>query len=768
MEQESGTPVTHYAHSKPGVPRDEWQDLSVHLRNVAELAAGMMPPKSAVWGRLAGMWHDLGKYSNEFQRRIGAEPLASAETQPLQVDHSSAGAQHAYQTLGDLGLFLSYVIAGHHAGLPNFWDESEANLRTRLKKAVPEWSAAPPGILDPGKLGTESLPFNPDKNRLGIQVFLFTRLLFSALVDADFLDTEAFYDPAATSQRAAAWSLLEMKAALDTHLEELVRRASRSPGASPQLNEARASVLDACRVAAVLEPGLFSLTVPTGGGKTLSSLAFGLDHAIRHGLERVIYVIPYTSIIEQTAAVFRGVFGARDGKSPVLEHHSNYESEREHQWDRLASENWDAPLIVTTGVQFFESLFAAKVSRSRRVHNIARSVVILDEAQFLPPGLMLPTLRVIEELSVTYGVTFVFCTATQPALNVREDFGDGLAGIREIVPHPDALFSALRRTTVHFVGNQEPDETARQIASHKQVLAVVNTRAGARDLYERVVESGSNTDQTLHLSARMYPRHRSIVLQRARARLRSAETVRVVSTQLIEAGVDIDFPVVYRELAGLDSIAQSAGRCNREGRASEPGDVFVFRSNGRSIPTTFRAAVDAMLETKDQHQDLLRPDAVETYFRNLYWRKSISGGLDAEGILRLLRSSRAAQLVVPFRKVADAYKLIDNPMRAVVADPGIKRPEADLVARELEADSQTIRALLSNLNGRASANQLARALQRYTVQVYEFEFQAMVQQGAVQETMPGVWVLSNPAAYDVRLGLTPESSGIRVPDQLIC
>lgn len=767
MAQKSDTSATHYAHSKPDAPRDQWQELGVHLNNVAKLAASMMPPGSEDWGRMAGLWHDMGKFSAEFQKRIGAADDAELETRPQHVDHSTAGAQHAHVALGEIGLPIAYAIAGHHAGLANFRDSSDSNLTTRLRKSVPAWDAAPSDLLGAPSTNPPPLPFQPDPKRIGIQLFMFTRMLFSALVDADFLDTEAFYEPSAKESRITAWTLPEMKGFLDRHLSRLSSNATDAANANPYVLRSRAEVLAACRRAASLDPGLFSLTVPTGGGKTLSSLAFALDHSLQHGLRRVIYVIPYTSIIEQNAGVFRSVFGEKDGQSPVLEHHSNYEADEESRWDRLSSENWDAPLVVTTGVQFFESLFAARVGKSRRVHNIAGSVIILDEAQFLPPGLLMPTLRAIEELATSYGSTFVFCTATQPAISKNADFEQGLSGVREIVPDPQKLFSAMRRTKVQFVGDVENADIAERLRTHRQVLAVVNTRKAARQLYEETIAAGSDPQETRHLSARMYPRHRTWVLGAAAGALSEGLPIRVVSTQLIEAGVDIDFPVVYRELAGVDSIAQSAGRCNREGRTAEPGDVFVFRAADRRTPAAFRAAVDATAETQAQHGELLTPDAVETYFRNLYWRKSVSGGLDAKEILKLLDSERAARFDIPFRDIAERYEVIDSKMRPIVINPGLRPDDDSDEARALAADSGAVEELVDALSRARAGGWIMRRLQPFTVQVYEFEFKTLLKERAIDQVWDGVWVLSNPDAYDIRTGLAVEDSGVRDPKSLI-
>jgi CRISPR-associated endonuclease/helicase Cas3 len=415
----------YYAHSLPGKPPEEWQRLEDHLRAAAEKARHFADSFGAgEWGYVAGLWHDLGKYSEEFQTRLAAlsDPDAHIETRPGRPDHSTAGAQHAQKALKDAGRLLAYAIAGHHAGIPDGNNNEPSCLVRRLEKTIPTYAAAPRPTLD--QTVSLKLPFALYPNRHWFQLSFFVRMIFSCLVDADFLDTERFMDSERSPWRQGYPELSTLEDKLMRHLDELGSRARVTP-----INQHRRSVLQECLDAADWNPGLFSLTVPTGGGKTLSSLAFALKHAIRYDMERVIYVIPYTSIIEQNAAVFRNILG----DNAVLEHHSNFDPQEEDHRSRLASENWDAPLIVTTNVQFFESLFSTRSSRCRKLHNIARSVVILDEAQMLPVPLLKPCLEALRELSTSYGTTIVLCTATQPSLTRSAEFTDGLEGVREII-----------------------------------------------------------------------------------------------------------------------------------------------------------------------------------------------------------------------------------------------------------------------------------------------------------------------------------------------
>jgi CRISPR-associated endonuclease/helicase Cas3 len=551
--------------------------LCDHLRAVAKIA-GESNRTYGEWASLAGRWHDLGKYSQSFQDYIRCESGYEAhlvDNHPGRVNHSSAGALYALEKLGPVGRLLAYVIAGHHAGLAD-WFASEsgaAALEQRLEEGriknflalVQQGPALPPDDILDGTLPAQPPGWgNPDA------LHLWLRLVFSAVVDADFLDTEAFMDVAKANDRGVYPTLDQLTPLFALYMAEKTQK--HAPSGS--VNAIRDHVLDQCCTKAALPPGLFSLTVPTGGGKTLSSMAFSLHHAKAHGKRRIIYAIPYTSIIEQTAEVFRGIFG-----EAVLEHHSNFDPDKETPHSRLATENWDAPLIVTTHVQLFESLFAARTSRCRKLHNIVDSVVILDEAQLLSVPFLQPMMDVINLLTRYCGVSFVLCTATQPKLSGwRDSFGRsqlrGLEGIREIIDDVPALYTGLDRVRVTLPDEMNTptdwDSLASELLQFDSVLIIVNSRADCRDLHSRLPGA-------IHLSALMCGEHRSEVIADIHRRLKEGIPTRVVSTQLIEAGVDVDFPVVYRALAGLDSIAQAAGRCNREGRLGGKGNVRLRR-----------------------------------------------------------------------------------------------------------------------------------------------------------------------------------------------
>ncbi|MEI6051761.1 MAG: CRISPR-associated endonuclease Cas3'' [Opitutaceae bacterium] len=767
--------MIHYAHTathpdgSPDPNSDHWQPLAEHLQNVAADAARFgLAFNASEWVRLAALWHDLGKYSVEFQSYLRAAGGSEAhlEERPeisAKVDHSTAGSQHAARELKFFGPLLSYLIAGHHAGLPNGRDATTTCLEERLRKIIPSYSAAPRDLL--------ALAANqprPPGHALtsGYALGFFLRLSFSALVDADWLDTEAFMSPGKATARARQPqpSLSALRDCLDAHL-------ARFGSPTTPVQHARADVLAACRTAATQSPGLFSLTVPTGGGKTLSSLAFALDHALCHGFDRIIYVLPFTSIIEQNAAVFREAF-APLGDDLVVEHHSNLDPDAAHLTaaSRLATENWDARLIVTTNVQFFESLHAAKPSACRKLHRLARSVIILDEAQTLPLTLLQPCLRALQELASrdprgnsNYSASVVLCTATQPAVEQRPDFKSGLRDVREIIPDRTQLFSTLRRVRVTDLGRTPlPDaDLATRLATHPQVLCIVNTRRHAAELFERLPADGTRR----HLSALMCPAHRSAVLGdprnpapgTIRHALKNDLPCRVVTTQLIEAGVDVDFPVVYRALAGLDSIAQAAGRCNREGRLATLGDTFVFTPE-QPIPKGFlRKSADSAAEILPLHAaDPLCPAAIEAFFRLHYWKNE--DHTDAKHILECFPSGSAktwqpADLFgFQFKKCAEDFRFIDSNYQAVLVPYGDHG--RDLID-ELRATYDP-----------AEQRKLARRLQRYVVQIPEPVTRQHLGRG-LSFLHERYLILDDATAYSEDLGLQLITDRLYEPEQLI-
>lgn len=734
----------YYAHSTDSSP-DSWQLLPDHLRNVGELAAAAASAfGGAALAEIAGRLHDLGKYTAEFQARLRGGAT--------RVDHSTWGARIAVERFGVWGRLLAYGIAGHHAGLANGSGEGERTpLRERLAAPLPALAPAwTHEVALPERIGSPGLrPFGQSREeaaaRLPFQSAFLVRMLFSCLVDADFRDTEAFYQSNGGDSAYRALPAPSLPALLDELNRHLQAKAAAGGGST--VNSLRAEILHTARGGAAQPPGLFSLTVPTGGGKTLTSLAFALEHAIHHGLRRVIFVIPFTSIVEQNAAVFREALGPL-GAAAVLEHHSAFvetpppAADAEHYQSRrklqLAMENWDAPIVVTTTVQFFESLFAARPSQCRKLHNIAGSVVVLDEAQAMPLRLLRPCVAALDELARNYRASVVLCTATQPALEAPA-FEGGLAGVRELVPQPARLFRQLERVRVRHVGVLDDDALASEMRSRDQVLCVVNNRRHARAVYERM----ANLPGAQHLSTLMCARHRSAVLAEVRQMLKAGAPCRLVSTSLIEAGVDVDFPTVLRAEAGLDSIAQAAGRCNREGlRRAADSEVLVFATDNSAWtpPAELLQYAQVGHEVLRQFRDdPLSPEAIHRYFEMLYWHSG-KDQLDAPNLLGLLRDSRIDSL--PMETLAAKFRMIDSAQLPVIVPYD---GEARRALRDLEFAEGSVG--------------IARKLQPYVVQLPRQGFDALLKAGAVAAVAPQKWggqfvQLMNPALYDSRFGLS--------------
>lgn len=713
--------------------------LMEHLHSTAERATGFAAQFGcAGWGYLAGLWHDLGKFSPDFQRKIWSVlgPDAHLEAN-ARVDHSTAGALHAVDRFGLIGRILAYVAAGHHAGLPDWTaDETgfaalEFRLRNRSLLDAAKAGGPPPNILD--------YPLPTEKPPQGADPALWIRMLFSCVVDADFLDTEEFFEPAKATLRGDFRIIPDLLRHFSVYMDAKKSRAVPTP-----VNVIRAEVLSQCIERSSDGPGIFTLTVPTGGGKTLSSMAFALHHAARHGKRRVLYVIPYTSIIEQTADEFRRIFG-----EAVVEHHSNLDvadEAKETPRSRLACENWDAPIVVTTSVQFFESLFATRTSRCRKLHNIAGSVVILDEAQLLPPEFLEPILHALRELVARYGVTLVLCTATQPALSEHRSPSfhfHGLPSAREIVADTVGLHERLKRVEVVVPSNlAEPrtlEDLAAELQTHESVLCIVNRRHDARDLWKLL------PDGAFHLSALMCGAHRSERIAEIKERLKAGLPTRVVSTQLVEAGVDVDFPVVFRALAGLDSVAQAAGRCNREGRLHR-GRVVVFVPP-RGAPAGLLRQAEGLGRQllAEGAPDPLAPGRFERYFRELYW---IHGDrLDRERILADLRDRECR---FAFRSAARKMRLIDEDAYAPVV--------------VLWGEGARLAGLLE---GAGPERWLLRKLQRYVVNLPRNVHRKLLDAGAIREVHAGIFVQGHGALYDDSLGFCADRSIVYAPDELV-
>ncbi|WP_255424737.1 CRISPR-associated endonuclease Cas3'' [Corallococcus sp. CA053C] len=727
--------------------------LREHLECVGEKAARFAQRfNSAEWARLAGRWHDLGKYVPAFQNMIRRENGLEAHLEEGPAgprDHSTAGALHARRVLGvDLATPLAFVIAGHHAGLADaealadrLTQESRQRLYAQvLERPVPEdllRAEAPPSLPDFLMGAPASLVLRKALRR---RMEVWTRMLFSALCDADFMDTEAFFDAGRAALRVEPPPIAVLRDRLQRYLEEM-RERIRGQGPLSEVNQVRAGVLEACVAKAVEPPGVFSLTVPTGGGKTLASMAFALEHAARHGLERVVVAIPFTSIIEQNAAVYTQALG----EDAVLEHHSGGDPERETPRNRVAAENWDRPVVVTTTAQLFDSLFANRPGACRKLHRLAGSVIVLDEAQTLPPGLLTPLLDMLRTLVSDHGASLVICTATQPALGQRPGLTEGFEQVREIIPDPREAFRRLRRVRVRWPVSEEPlthEQLAEELAEEPSVLAIVHRRDDARRVCEALDRRLGDT-RTFHLSALMCPAHRSEVLQEIRARSDKGEPVRVVSTQLVEAGVDLDFPVVYRALGGLDALAQAAGRCNREGRLVGLGELRVFLSATEPPPGVPRTAlgVTRALLGANPDLDLFDPTSFAPYFKRLYAAKT----LDAKGIQEQREALR-------FRETAARFQFIEDDWSAPVVIPYGDAP-----------------VLVADLERHGPSRDRLRRLQRYTVNVARRQRDDWLARKCLRWVAETVVVMDEALgkAHDVRLGLVPERVGTWDPAALL-
>lgn len=742
--------MVSYAHSGSKEDRSDWQLLDDHLRRVAELAADRAEPLGLTEAaRLVGLLHDFGKNDPAFDRVL--------QGKPERVDHSTAGGmlliRRSDPATGHAAAILAQTILGHHAGLPDSFGDASLSMRGEgyVDRVPPGVTEATTFDLRPAALEllSKARATNP-----AFDLSLAGRMVFSCLVDADFRDTEAFYgktDPKAREWPALADELPGMRAAFD-------RRIAGFSGGD--LNRLRGDILTHIRARAALPPGLFTLTVPTGGGKTLASLGFALDHALAHGHRRIIYAIPYTSIIDQTAATFREMFGDR----LVLEHHSAIDSENPGAEGRdklrLAMEDWAAPLVVTTNVQLFESLFAARPSRCRKLHNIAGSVIILDEAQCLPRSLLAPTLAMIDALAAQYGCTIVLCTATQPAFdsaeldkhkNRKRKIGLALAG-RELAPDPAGLFHRLRRARVVDGGPMDDAALAAALQDAPQAMVIVNSRAHALSLFRKVQEQPG----ALHLTTRQYPADRRRIIADIRQRLLDGAPCRLIATSLIEAGVDLDFPVGWRAEAGLDSVIQAAGRVNREGRRPLDESILtLFSAPDHPAPAEVRelAAAMRMTLTRFGGPAVGEPEAIRHWFEEVFWRAG-EDRLDKKNILEQFSFTPRSPVSFGYRTVAAAYHMVDSPLMPVI----IPCDGSDEAIGKLGI-------------AQVPSGRIARALQPYIVQIPARDREKLRANGkgdfvATKHRGDQFFVLTDTALYRPDIGLFWEGADDLSADQM--
>lgn len=694
----------------------EGQSIEAHLKGTGELAETFAAEfGAAANGKLCGLAHDIGKYSDEFQLRLRGGK---------KVDHATAGAIECFKIKA---AFEAVCVIGHHSGLPNVGhkDADTTESQTFFGRKL---RAEQGGIPDYRKNwnGHIALPqdyFRPSGR--GFATAFYIRMLYSCLVDADYIDTETFMNGDAGRGNYEPLSAL---------CDKLTAYISKWNNPTREIDILRQKILNSCIEKASAPRGIFSLTVPTGGGKTVASMAFALNHAVANSMKRIIYVIPYTSIIEQNAKVFRDILGQEN----VVEHHSQVSHELSEDADELeyrsalATENWDAPVIVTTAVQFFESLYANRSSKCRKLHNIANSVIIFDEAQMIPSNNLRPCVAAIAELVRAYNATAVLCTATQPAIDEMLLEYSKKESVVELCPDVDGMFEKFRRTSFEKEGRLTTDELVSRLESQQQVLCIVNTRKFAQEVYEALPSDGR-----FHLSTLMCPVHRKQKLDEIRERLKSGKTCRVVSTSLIEAGVDVDFPRVFREMAGLDSILQAAGRCNREGkRSAESSIVTVFESENK-VNKLIAVNRDAAEETV---RDWTQPNTTSTIERYFKAYRDFLRNDDKSGVITASEKGISG-CGLPFEWIAKEFKLIDQNTFAVYIPIGESK---ELVSRLREGER---------------SRELYRKAGMYSVSIYENHFNALINASAAEPFGEDAAFLTDCSLYSDEKGLSTDLDG---------
>lgn len=726
------------------------QPLLSHLQNVGNLAARFA---EAFGGqdeaRIAGRIHDLGKSLYAVQSYLKDERESGRDTH-----HAPYGAAFAYGR----GWPCAFAIAGHHAGLHDLYrlkelveDDGPYAIAAHLPKLEEIYKelfgTIPESMSVPRFVEEEEDPYALE---------LYIRMIFSCLVDADYLDTDSHYSG---GPRAS----LRMSDVCDELLARLCQERDSKPS-DGIVNRARHSVFDACLAAGNRQQGFFSLTVPTGGGKTLSGMAFALSHANMWDLERVIVVIPYLSIIEQNADEYRRILDP-ENLGLIVEHHSAVPDAQggaasESSAMQRAAENWDAPIIITTSVQFIESLFASSASKCRKLHNLARSVVLIDEVQALPAHLLNPLLNVLKELHEHYGVSFLFMTATQPAF--RHHFGSLPEGfhpgeVTEIVEDRGHLFHVLKRVEFRIEKTLNWDEVADRMAQARQVLCVVNIRAQAFDLWNalHLLVPGDEEDSVFHLSSSMCAEHRLRTIGKIkdpaegsiRNRLRHGLPCRLVSTQVVEAGVDVDFPLVFRAMGPLDSVVQTAGRCNREGRLVDAdgrphkGQVVVFKPPEHRLPPGLYKVATELAEQilHEVPVDSLGedPGIFAEYFAHLFQLTDTDHSRPGDSSIQEDRRN------LRYRQVSAKAKVIPEGGVPVVVPFG---PGSEVV------EELRVRARFQGAAGPGYGD--LRRLQRFMVNVRERDFQKLHQCGMIDYIFPQTNLfIADARCYDDRLGL---------------
>lgn len=665
------------------------QTVKEHLEQTATIAGDYADHfGKREWGYACGLLHDIGKYSDAFQDKI-------KNNTGKQVDHSTAGMKTCFEE-GRWYPFLGYCIAGHHAGMPDCGGSSDTGsaptLEGRKKKKIEIYDAYKSEIEIPE---LSELPFDPQKTSdPDFSISMLLRMIYSCLVDADFLDTESFMSNGEV-QRDSGEKMEILLERLETYITDWLGNKELE-----SVNGRRTEILKHCLSCGKKERGVFQLTVPTGGGKTIASLAFALKHAVKNKMDRVIYVIPYTSIIEQNAEVFRKILGEQN----VLENHYNvdYESTEELKMMQLAAENWDKPVVVTTNVQFFESLFSNRSSKCRKLHNIANSVIIFDEAQMLPTDYLKPCLAVMEELVNQFRSSIVLCTATQPALQslLRTNIK-----MTELCPRVQEQFRFFKRASFENLGKIREEELIEKLKEEYQALCIVNTKKRAQSLYKKMEGDG-----VFHLSTTMYPKHRRQILETIRKCLKEGKRCILISTSLVEAGVDLDFRSVYRQLSGVDSMIQAAGRCNREGKRDvEDSIVSIFQFDQKENVPGQQRQIDISKVLIADGKDISSLDGIQQYFHSLYHLEGTN--LDKKNILGLFQNKN-----YQFATAAKKFKLIEEDTTTI------------FISREPEA-----KEILQQIKNQGYTKRIMRRAGQYCVQLYANDIEKLRGAGMLRE-----------------------------------
>lgn len=702
------------------IRQNDWtiQTNEEHLQGVAKLAAQF----AAEFGcediaRIIGLLHDKGKEQTEWQKYIQGVTGYNHEYVNIRrgPNHSYVGARIAQIQYPQLAPLIAQPIAGHHRGLYDYCEYIE-----ETKKDIPKEVLVPK---------SQSCAMPRLQNLKSYDLHHLVRMLFSCLVDADSLDTEEFMNPEQASLRGTHTTMAELLGKLEEYLSQLKEKSEDT-----EVNRIRNYVQEQCVKESQGKTGFYSLTVPTGGGKTLASVLWALNHAVKNHLHRIIIAIPYTSIIVQTAATLKTIFGEEN----VLEHHSNVnpdDIEDREQRERmlLATENWDYPIVVTTNVQLFESLFSNKRSDCQKLHNIVRSVLILDEVQTLPMNFYKPIVHTLGTLCHVFGTSILFTTASQPVLTGRIEGTnptvgfDALNSVHEIIPADARLHDKLRRVELKIDETPKSyDDIAVELSKHQRVLCIVNTRRDAKELYERLPKEGI----CLHLSRMMCPAHVSTAIQQIKVALKEEgeHPLRVIATQLVEAGVDIDFPVVYRQEAGLDSILQAAGRCNREGKNGICTTYVFSLGKEHSLPPGFISQTNNARLNMVGKYDWFAPETMTAYFKQLHCRID---NFDRQQMQELLY-----KYACEFEEAANRFHLIDDQTIPVLIN---WRDSMNLYQR-----------LLSE----GPTYQLMKQMAQYSVNIRERDFKKLQGIGAIDEPFEKIYAITNPDFYKANTGLS--------------